>query len=87
MALTPPFLRSKGITEMPATGVHTVTVPGVAAGWDMLARRFTIVCLVIMLFGMMLSSLVARSSHPTRAWDASICIFDRVFACAPSKTR
>ena len=25
---------------MPATGIHTVTVPGVVAGWDMLARRF-----------------------------------------------
>jgi len=40
-ALTPQFLRSKGITEMPATGIHTVTVPGVVAGWDMLARRFS----------------------------------------------
>ena len=39
-ALTRQFLQSKGITEMPATGIQTVTVPGVAAGWDMLARRF-----------------------------------------------
>jgi gamma-glutamyltranspeptidase/glutathione hydrolase len=38
--LTPQFLRSKGIAEMPATGIHTVTVPGVASGWDALARRF-----------------------------------------------
>ena len=39
-ALTPQFLRSKGIAEMPATGIHTVTVPGAVAGWDVLARRF-----------------------------------------------
>jgi gamma-glutamyltranspeptidase/glutathione hydrolase len=38
--LTPQFLRSKGIGEMPATGIHTVTVPGVAAGWDAFAQRF-----------------------------------------------
>jgi hypothetical protein len=52
----------------------------------MLARRFTIVCLVIMLFGMMLSSLVARTSHPTRAWEsaAPICILDQDFACTSS---
>jgi len=39
-ALTPEFLQSKGITEMPATGIHSVTVPGVVAGWDTLSRRF-----------------------------------------------
>jgi gamma-glutamyltranspeptidase / glutathione hydrolase len=38
--LTPQFLRSKGITEMPSTGIQTVTVPGAVAGWDMLSRRF-----------------------------------------------
>lgn len=38
--LTPQFLRSKGIGEMPATGIHTVTVPGVVAGWDALVQRF-----------------------------------------------
>src|SRR5438094_2488757 len=26
--LTPAFLRSRGITEMPQTGIHSVTVPG-----------------------------------------------------------
>jgi gamma-glutamyltranspeptidase/glutathione hydrolase len=39
-ALTPQLLKSKGITEMPSTGIHTVTVPGVVGGWDVLARRF-----------------------------------------------
>ncbi len=38
--LTPQLLQSRGITEMPATGIHTVTVPGVVAGWDTLNRRF-----------------------------------------------
>jgi gamma-glutamyltranspeptidase/glutathione hydrolase len=33
-ALTPAFLRSRGIAEMPQTGIHTVTVPGAVAGWE-----------------------------------------------------
>jgi gamma-glutamyltranspeptidase/glutathione hydrolase len=38
--LTPALLKSKGITEMPANGIHTVTVPGAVAGWDALRARF-----------------------------------------------
>src|SRR5437899_1723240 len=38
--LTPGLLRSRGISEMPATGIHTVTVPGAVAGWHALHRRF-----------------------------------------------
>ena len=39
--MTPELLRSKGITgEMPATGPHSVTVPGVVAGWTALHQRF-----------------------------------------------
>src|SRR3954471_5500372 len=38
--LTPEFLRSKGITRMPGSGIHTVTVPGAVAGWDVLRQRF-----------------------------------------------
>ena len=30
----------KGFLEMPATGIHTVTVPGAVAGWDALRDRF-----------------------------------------------
>src|SRR5262245_40096898 len=38
-ALTPAVLRSRGITEMPESGIHTVTVPGAVAGWGaMLAK-------------------------------------------------
>jgi gamma-glutamyltranspeptidase/glutathione hydrolase len=38
--LTPGFLFSKGIEQMPATGIQTVTVPGAVAGWDALNKRF-----------------------------------------------
>jgi gamma-glutamyltranspeptidase / glutathione hydrolase len=38
--LTPAFLRSRGITEMPQTGIHSVTVPGAVAGWETLRARF-----------------------------------------------
>jgi gamma-glutamyltranspeptidase / glutathione hydrolase len=38
--LTPEFLRSKGITEMPQNGIHSVTVPGAVDGWDKLLTRF-----------------------------------------------
>ena len=38
--LTPEFLRSKGIAEMPQSGIHSVTVPGAVDGWDKLLKRF-----------------------------------------------
>lgn len=38
--LTPAFVRSKGLTNMPQSGIHSVTVPGVVDGWDKLHRRF-----------------------------------------------
>src|SRR5258705_8673706 len=38
--LTPEFLGSKGITSMPGSGIHTVTVPGAVAGWDAMRSRF-----------------------------------------------
>ncbi|PYR80611.1 MAG: gamma-glutamyltransferase [Acidobacteria bacterium] len=38
--LTPEFLRAKGITRMPGSGIHTVTVPGAVAGWDAMRTRF-----------------------------------------------
>jgi gamma-glutamyltranspeptidase / glutathione hydrolase len=39
-ALTPEFLKSKGITEMPQKGIHSVTVPGAVDGWDRLLTKF-----------------------------------------------
>ena len=38
--LTPAFLKSKGLTEMPFGGIHAVTVPGAVAGWTALHQRF-----------------------------------------------
>ena len=38
--LTPDLLRSSGITEMPGSGIHTVTIPGAVAGWSVLHARF-----------------------------------------------
>ncbi len=38
--LTPEFLRSKGISEMPQKGIHSVTVPGTVDGWDKLLTKF-----------------------------------------------
>jgi gamma-glutamyltranspeptidase / glutathione hydrolase len=38
-ALTPALLESLGITEMPFNGIHSVTVPGTVAGWDVLRER------------------------------------------------
>ena len=39
-ALSLDFLRSRGLLEMPQTGIHPVTVPGAVAGWAMLRDRF-----------------------------------------------
>jgi gamma-glutamyltranspeptidase/glutathione hydrolase len=38
--LTAQFLRSKGQTRMPGSGIYSVTVPGAVAGWDALRSRF-----------------------------------------------
>jgi len=38
--LTVDFLAAKGITKMPQRGIHSVTVPGVVAGWDAMRSRF-----------------------------------------------
>ena len=39
-ALTIDSLRAQGISVMPQTGIHSVTVPGAVAGWSMLSERF-----------------------------------------------
>ena len=38
--LTPEFLEARGLTSMPQSGVHSVTVPGAVAGWSLLLERF-----------------------------------------------
>lgn len=50
----------------------------------MLARRFTIVCLLTALFGMFFASLVAQSEGPKMARanaDYLRCAFSRGFEC------
>jgi gamma-glutamyltranspeptidase / glutathione hydrolase len=37
--LTLALVRSQGVREMPADGIHTVTVPGAVAGWEALRAR------------------------------------------------
>src|SRR5579884_1560989 len=39
-ALTISFLRAHGMTTMPSTGIHTVTVPGCVKGWEAMHKRF-----------------------------------------------
>ena len=39
-ALTIDYLKSKGITQMPFSGIDTVTVPGAVEGWNKLHERF-----------------------------------------------
>ena len=34
------YLKKQGMTRMPTSGIHTVTVPGCVAGWEKLHRRF-----------------------------------------------
>lgn len=50
----------------------------------MLARRFTIVCLLAALFGMGLSTLVAQTSRQPRGWAASGAASCAV-ACGPQR--
>ncbi len=38
--LTVEHLAAKGITAMPQRGIHSVTVPGVVAGWDAMRSKF-----------------------------------------------
>jgi hypothetical protein len=52
----------------------------------MLARRFTIVCLVLTIFGMGLASLVAQTGRLARSWEAGAsarCVFLQGGRCLP----
>jgi hypothetical protein len=51
----------------------------------MLARRFTIVCLLLTLFGMMFAALVAETSRPAKSWGAVVsCAVEQHPVCAPT---
>src|ERR1700689_1313635 len=39
-ALNADYLLAKGLTAMPQSGIHSVTVPGAVDGWDKLLKRF-----------------------------------------------
>ena len=52
----------------------------------MLARRFTIVCLLMTLFGMFFAILVAEGSRSARSWDIGMmvpCVFEEGLTCKP----
>jgi len=56
----------------------------------MLARRFTIVCLMLMVFGMLLSVLVAKASRLPHSWEEEsgpVCIFGDAANCLRLKNR
>ena len=38
--ISPEFLARQGIKEMPASGIHTVTVPGAVDGWAKMHQRY-----------------------------------------------
>ena len=47
--LTPAVLASRGITTMPQSAIHSVTVPGAVAGWEALRTRFGRLPLAVLL--------------------------------------
>ncbi|MFU0506616.1 hypothetical protein [Pseudaminobacter sp. NGMCC 1.201702] len=56
----------------------------------MLARRFTIVCLLMTLFGMLFSILVAQAGRPERQWRqgvVSTCHYDATPGCISLRSR
>src|ERR1700684_1442596 len=62
------FLKSKGITEMPQSGILTVTVPGAVDGWSKLLARFG-----TKKFSEVLAPAIyyAREGFPVPEWDAA----------------
>lgn len=55
----------------------------------MLARRFTIVCLIVSIFGMLLAMAVTEANRKPRAMNgwASFCGTDNGNGCAPLSRR
>src|SRR5580698_9732306 len=62
------FLKSKGITEMPQSGILAVTVPGAVDGWSKLLARFG-----TKKFSEVLAPAIyyAREGFPVPEWDAA----------------
>ncbi|MEC9343648.1 hypothetical protein FQ775_23745 [Nitratireductor mangrovi] len=56
----------------------------------MIARRLTIVSLIILIGGMGLAMLVAEGSRPARSVDIGLytpCVFEQGLVCAPPRRR
>lgn len=56
----------------------------------MLARRFTIACLLIAIFGALFSMLVTKSTRPARSWEIGTvvpCVFEQGAQCMPPRRR
>jgi len=56
----------------------------------MRARRFTIVCLITTLFGILFSILVAETSRKARSWEIGMvvpCVLEEGLVCAPPVTK
>ncbi len=52
----------------------------------MLARRFALVCILLTLFGMWFSSLVAGLERPQTAYGANpLCALERHALCSPAE--
>jgi gamma-glutamyltranspeptidase/glutathione hydrolase len=66
--LTIEFLRKLGLRDMPQTGVHSITVPGVVDGWQKLADRFGRKKLKEDLAAAIRS---AQDGFPVPEWDAA----------------
>jgi gamma-glutamyltranspeptidase/glutathione hydrolase len=62
------FLKSKGITKMPQSGIQSVTVPGAVDGWSKLLARFG-----TKKFSEVLAPAIyyAREGFPVAEWDAA----------------
>jgi gamma-glutamyltranspeptidase / glutathione hydrolase len=62
------LLKSKGISEMPQVGIHSVTVPGAVDGWSKLLSRFG-----KKQFSDVLAPAIhyAREGFPVPEWDAA----------------
>lgn len=56
----------------------------------MLARRFTLVCLLVAIFGMGFAALVTEARRPAYSWQVGTvvpCVFDEGPRCAPTARR
>lgn len=51
----------------------------------MLARRFTMVCLIVTIFGMSLSILVSQTARSREIGAAVPCVFEGSWTCLPPR--